>query len=117
MFYSCFCQHFASQIWSVVSGSDCGVKGENKRDRGTNVLLEQQIPNEVVGRGAKQDGAGSSGEARTEGWPLWGRLGEPRGESILSRMEITDLGWSWGWWGGQCRGIGQERGECKVSVG
>lgn len=42
-----------------------------------------------------------------EGWPPWGGLSEPRGESILSRVEITDLRWSCEWWGGQCKGIGQ----------
>lgn len=44
-----------------------------------------------------------------EGWSQQGKLGEPREESVLSRTEIADLGWCWGWWGGQSRGIGQER--------
>lgn len=81
MFYSCFCQHLASQIWSVVSGSECGVKGESERDGGTNVLFGQQYLNEAVGRGAKQDGEGSSGEARTEG--VGQRVGHS-GEGLVS---------------------------------
>lgn len=81
MFYSCFCQYLASQIWSVISVSDCGVKGESERDGGTNVLFGQQYPSEALGRGMKQDGEGSSGGARTEG--MGWRVGHSR-ESLVS---------------------------------
>lgn len=81
MFYSCFCQHLASQIWSVVSGSDCGVKGESESNWGTNVLFGQQYLNKAVGRGVKQDDGGTSGEARTE--RMGGRVGH-HGEGLVS---------------------------------
>jgi len=32
-------------------------------------------------------------------------------------MKIIDLRWHCGWWGGQCGGIGQGRGEFKGSEG
>lgn len=122
MFYLYFCKQLASQIWSVFSELDCGVKGKIERDRRTSLLFGQQYLNEVVGKGTKKDGKKSSGQARTKGmrWRV-GHSGESfvslERKSILCRMEITDLGWHWGWWGGHCRGIRQERGELKMSVG
>lgn len=61
-----------------------------------NVVFGQQYPDEAVGRGVKQVGEESSEEVRTEGMGQRVSHSEeglvsPEGESILSRLEITDL--------------------------